>query len=329
MSISWKNTTTLVNNFLKNPSEFESYVKGCLNSISKINYLKETQFDETVDDYNYFKCLSGAIAFDVYLSLINKEYRKETLKLIPNERMINVKTNIFYVDRIRSFFERLDNSSTQDSKEECHFSRMVCTVFINQSQFGEKNGLDCTSIEKSFQSERVYTLNELFNLFKDNIISIVDNHVESDDISEEELRYGLRNGFFVLQEANLNCIGFDNKVHADYVSCKNEYDRMIWYMLYSCFLRYIRKEKIYCSDTFDNNQIGYNLSWYFYETTDQLEDIFSKIKSNFRKKKKKLPNNYARIIQEGLSILDIEKRKFQSTSQKKGNNKALIKQLKT
>lgn len=324
MSISWKKTTTLVNEFLKYPNEFENYVKGCLDSISKINYLKETQLDESIDNYNYFKCLSGAIPFDISLALLNIEYRKKILEQIPNERIINVKTNVFYVDEIRDFMENMKSTFTQIPKEEkCHYSRMVVTVIVNQSELIKDNDHTCTSIEALFQKDKVYTINELISLFQKKTISIIDNHVEPDEISAEELLCGLKSDTFVFQEADLNWLGLDNKIHADFISCKNEYDRMVWHILYSNFLRYIREYKIYCSDAFDNNSSGYNLSWYFNKTIEQLEEIFSKIKSSYRKKKKVLPDYYANVIQEASYIIDKEKSRFQGTSHNKEKSKII------
>lgn len=305
MSISWKKTNTLINNFLENPGKFENYVKGCLDSIKKINYLKETQFDESVDNYDYFKCFSGTIPFDLYLSILNKEYKEQVSKQIPKERIVDVKTNVFYLDCIGEFLTNLEKclpNSTNSEKRNHQFSRMICTIVVNQPQLCEKN-------------DRIYTINELISLSQNNMISIIDNYVKSDDISEEELRDGITKGTMIFQKANLNSIDFDNKISADYVTCKTEYDRMVWYELNDNFFKYIRKYKIYCSDEVGDNCAGYNLHYTFYETIQHLEEIFSKIKTNYRKKKKNIPPAYEKIIKDALYIIDIEKNKFQNTTQ--------------
>lgn len=324
MSISRKKTNTLISIFLENPRKFENYVKGCLNSIKKINYLKEIQFDENVDDYDYFKCFSGAIPFDLYLAMLNMEYKEKVLEQIPKEKIVDVKTNVFYIDNIGEFLNNLEKclpDSTYSRNNNHRFSRMFCTIIVNQSQLCEKNDNNCVAIVDYGQNEKIYSVNELITLSQNNMISVIDNYVKPDDINEEKLLEGLTNGTMVFQKADLNSIGFDNKIHADYVSCKTEYDRMVWYELNANFFKYIRKYKIYCSDETNDNHSGYNLNYTFYKTIKQLEDIFSIIKANYRKKKKSIPNVYEKIIRDALYTINDEKSKFQNSSQKTEKNK--------
>ena len=297
-TISHKQINTLVEKFLRNPNEFESYINAQINTLEKINLLKNTQYDETIDNYTYFKCFSKSVSFNFNFVTLYEEYRKELIDKLPKEKIINIKTNVFYLDEVKRFYENMDNFCKGNRNIEIpkYFSRMICSLYVNEK------------ISESLSLDKVYTIAEIINLCKDNKINLIDNHVESENIDIKEIIDGINNGTLVLNKAILNELDFDDKFIDDFNACRSELDRDVWYKLYETFFHYIRMNKICFTDTTDSNVI--NLYDDFNEIVNHLTDIMNEIKKNYRKKHKELPNLYQKVICLATDKINVEKEKY-------------------
>ena len=287
--ISNKNINTLINNFLKKPNEFESYMGNCLSILKKINYIKENVRNENVDNETFFETLSHSIGITFMNPELYNEYRKTLLDSISNEKFLNVKTNVFYVDFKAEFVDSFVNKNYSEIPH--HFSRMICSI--------------TTSID-NFDNEKIYQINELFELSYSNKITILDSHVEPDKIILEEIIDGLKSKSLILSKSRLDTIDMDTKIYSDYNACSNDFDRRVWYKLYENYLNYYRYTMLYSDNNLYNPDNDYNI------TMDHMLEIINKIKSKYTKNKKGIPAVYQKIILKTLNILEKEKEKNNS-----------------
>lgn len=293
-----KNINDLTNDFLKNPKIFESYVKGKINSLEIINYLKSIHFNTNIDDYTFFKHLFDVNGIDFNLILFYEEYRNNVINNLPKENIIKVKTNIFYIDAVKEYFRNYQEKGNINNIPK-YFSRMYCNLLLLTDD-----------LNKSLpRISNIYTIDELIELCQNKEAFLVDNYVESENITFDEIKEGIITNEIMLSEANLNSLNFDNKILADFTTCKNEFDRRIWYILYGNLFHYIRTNKI----TFDSS-LGsdnfINLDIDFYNTISHIINIFNNIKLRYKKKKKDIPFNIQKIIDESNDKIEIVKGKY-------------------
>ena len=288
LTISRKNINSLIDSFLKNPKEFENYVKGRLNALDKISLLKEMQYNDDIDDFSFFKTLFGAAPIDFRFIDLYEKYRKDIVDAIPKENIINVKTNIFYNDEIRMFLNRNNDIN--------FYSRMICSLYSKNND----TSLQIPRIEK------IYSIDELLSLIESSDLKIIDNFVLSENISKDEIDMGICTRDIILSDARLNSLNFDNKLVADFTTCKNDFDRKIWHILYGSFFHYIRLN-IITFDGFDNDSLEINLSDDYNKIVDHLMILFNGIKTRYKKKGKEIPNSIRNVMADALCKLANDK----------------------
>lgn len=298
ITISHKNINTIVDEFIRKPNNFESYMKYCINILKNINILKMNKDTET-DLYEYFKIILNYTNPNVLIYLYD-DYRKDVIKNIST---IDIKTNVLYIDKIRSFTESMQEfmSSEKITKNEnIYFSRMMCKLYIDSDKISNKSSI--------IDTDKTYTINELFDMCNKENITIVDSYVKSEDINAYDVVKGLKSGELVISKSSLTDLDFDEKIISDYNTCKNEFDRKIWYIMYSSFLKYIKENKMFFDD--EDHEWAYNFKYEFDSTINHTIDIINTYKSKYRKKKKQIPNKQQQIINETLNKINIEKDKF-------------------
>ena len=306
-NISRKNINLLVDKFLKNPNEFSNYINGQLDTLNKFNMLKELQYEDSCDDFTFFKFLYGNIPISFELVEVYNLFRKEIISKLSKDKILKVETNVIYVDAIKEFFDRFNKIKKDD--EYTHFFRMTCLLYGNQ------NIDDCSVDSSDLSNKKVYTFDELFDLCKKRKLIIVDNILEDVDISYKELLNKVDDGEVVLSNANLNCLNYDNKILEDFVQCNNEFDRKVWQLVYGYFFSYIRYNLI----TFDkfestslvevdgedrlcNHVIDFNEK--YMEVYNHILLIINTIKAKYKKNKKSIPKRHADIIADTLCRLE-------------------------
>ena len=175
------------------------------------------------------------------------------------------------------------------------YSRMICSLYCKNSDTSQVLKID-----------KIYTIDELLCLIENNGYILIDNFVESENISKDEIDECLCIGNIVLSDARLNSLNFDNKILADFTTCKNDYDRKVWYILYGGLFHYIRINYI-TFDNSNNDPLVINLSDDYNKIIEHLLNVFDNIKSRYRKKGKELPNNIKNVIADALCKIENEK----------------------
>ena len=193
--------------------------------------------------------------------------------------------------------------ATRDKKiKMSNYSRMVFVIYCKNEELMSLLPFD----------KREFTIDELFTLCSNGEIVIIDNMVIPENMSNIEIERAITEKRLILNPANINCINKDCKIHADYIECKNDFDKKIWYLIYNNFISYLRLEVITANKEVKNDELT-NLNVLFNEIVNHLTEIITGIEIKYNKKK--IPTEIQNIIIEIKQLLTQAQEEFDKDTQ--------------
>ena len=290
-TISRKNPHLLASSFVYNYKQFESYVKFCMNILKSHNWLKNNQFNESVGDYEYITKLFHNFGVNpIGLMYMYKQYLKDVVQKIPEEKMFKLVTNKYYLTA-NSIIEKAFGGFS--NKE------LGSNLIGSQSKIGRLCHVVLTK-DFSVDPTHEYTEEECLNLLSEGKIFILQTDTETIFVDNNELNKKIKNNKVVFIDRDLSG-GFVFESNTgdviDLFEAGNEVERQIWFLKNSLFINHFRKNYL----NFNNSQdleFCLNISKSFDETCAHLETILKETTKQLKKKHIKNANQFFNLIKQ-------------------------------
>lgn len=262
----FKNSETLVADFIKNPKEYENYTKHCLKTLENYLWLKENQYNKEIDSYDYLTKFIYYFGIDfISFSFFFKDYQKDIVDNVPDNKKEIISSNIYYLNPSKE-------PSAEEKKLHKRFNRLEFIII---------------SLEGSIDHQREYTYKEIYNMVLEKKIIILDNYLSEETIFANILSIPSQKDRVFVSSKCCEILGVNSKTIDNFYACSNDYEKSIWGTINEPFCNYFRLKKIDFSK--DITLKGYHLNMDFNDTAYHLKVITEDIIKYYQHKKKKVP----------------------------------------
>lgn len=282
VSTSNKQISTLLKNFTRHPREFESYSKHCCNLLNSFVWLKEHQYDSSVDSYDYVaKLLQQYSCSDFILQDMLVDFQKDVVANIPEEEKKILHSNLYYYDVAGSAnsFQDLNSLATVKPKEPVY--RRLDYIILNPT-------ID-------FDFKREYSFDEISKLAQEGVITVLDNR-----LSDERVLSHPEEGRVYVENSSPYWIGNDSRVVDQLYSFTDPTLRSEWGMIHNPFCLYIREQRV----NFDVDQKSHNQMKDLLLTEKHLQEITDAMIGYYHKHHKPFPQIVAKTLAGNDECLD-------------------------
>ena len=273
LSTSNKQVATLLKDFTRHPREFESYSKHCRNILDAFVWLKEHQYDDSVNSYDYVvRLLQYYRSPDWILESMLIEFQKDEIANIPDDQKTVLHSNLYY-DVTSSMDSPRDLDSLAMNPKNPVYRRLDY-IILNPT------------IDLDFSRE--YSFDEISKLVQENVITVLDNYLSNKRVSSQP-----KEGRIYLKNTCPYWLGNKSKVVAQLYSCSDPTVCSKWGIIYKPFCEYIRKQYV----NFDFNPKKNNQMKELLLTANHLQEITNEMIRYYHKHHKPFPKVVAKTIE--------------------------------
>ena len=293
VSTSNKKISTLLKDFTRHPREFESYSKHCRNILNSFVWLKEHQYDSSVDSYDYLvKLLQHYSYSDYILQSMLVDFQKEVVAKVPDDEKTVLHSNLYYYDVTGSMnsLHDLDSLATVNPKNPVY--RRLDYTILNPTV--------------DLDLERGYSFDEICKLAQEGVIIVLDNHLSSERSQTQE-----NDGCVYLVHSDPYWIGNESRVVDQLYSFSDPSLRSKWGIIHKPFCQYVKEQ---CVD-FDSDQEKNNQMKDLLLTEKHLQEITDGMIGYYHKHHKPFPKVVAKTIEGNEECLNAVDQAYFSANQ--------------
>lgn len=269
-----KQMFTLLKDFTRHPRTFESYSKHCQNILNSLSWLQDHQFDDSCDSYEYLvKLLSCYKCSDVVLQDVFSDYQKEVVDKVLERNKKTLHSNLYYYDLVASQSSLKDLDSLVSTSPKTPVYRRLEYTILNPLVDLDLN--------------REYSFEEIYQLAREGIITVLDSHLSSSKSSLQE------DGRVYLNYRNPYWIGVnDSKTIDQLSSIPNLQAKEKWGTIFEPFCQFVKKQAVSFSPNPEKRTQFNDIQ----EVEDHLQSITGAMERYYRKHQTLQPEIVARTV---------------------------------
>ncbi|MBE5757484.1 MAG: hypothetical protein E7345_00950 [Clostridiales bacterium] len=317
-TFSWKkNPLILANNFIKDFKSFESYMKHCVNGMKQINWFKEHQFDNGVSDYEFMEKFLKVEGLDFFaFARMFKYFNEEVLSSYNKDNLITIKTNEYYYDSVSQFIDNFNNANQENLIEGKYNSSLINSLVDNKNYFMQLCHLIQTN-KFEIDENRCYTNEEIIELILSGKILIVESFVIPSELQEDEFLKMQNKGEVIFKGRDFNgsSLGIYNCGDVTgYIEAGSNDEKLDWIIKNMLKLHWFRNNVIMADSSKGENMI-FPLDVEFDALYEHMNVVLDAVIRNYKKRKKNVPQNYLKLINEVKDNALEQKQIFESCGQ--------------
>lgn len=302
-TISRKKVSSLVDDFVKKPKEFENYSKHCLNILKNYVWLKDHQFDDQISSYDYVtKSIQNHGVSHIYFEMLFDQYNKNVIECISEEKKKIIHSNIYYFNQVDGLIQRMMYGKNL-LEGEC------ADVKFNQLDFFVICNDDC------FDYEKEYSYNEIYHMVLDHKVIVLDCFTSDNYVLKSGIRenYFDGNRFYVVSNC-CECLGFNSKMIDQFYSFSGADEKKIWGVISEPFCVYFRKDIVNFDSDVECQIFKFNMNYDFYKTINHILEITNELCKYYRKRKKSLPKIIEKTVFDNKRVIADIKCQYEKVS---------------